>query len=109
MILAELPIPRLQREYVDADGEFVAKVDYDWEGKLVGEFDGMRKYTKDLRDGETAFEAMQREKTREDGVRRLGPMMIRWVWADLRKNRMVPMVREWVERLGIGDAGSAAS
>lgn len=109
MILAELPIPRLQREYVDADGEFVAKVDYDWEGKLVGEFDGMRKYAKDLRDGETAFEAMQREKAREDGVRRLGPMMIRWVWADLRKNRMVPMVREWVERLGIGDAGSAAS
>lgn len=109
MIVAGLPVPRLQREYFDAHGEFVAKVDYDWDGKLVGEFDGMRKYTKDLREGETAFEAMQREKTREDGVRRLGPMMIRWVWADLRTNRMVPMVREWLDRLKIRGDGSAAS
>ncbi|WP_431818226.1 hypothetical protein [Gordonia jacobaea] len=52
---------------------------------------------------------MKREKAREDGVRRLGPMVIRWVWADLRQNRMVPMVREWLERLEIGGMGSAAS
>ncbi|OBC10763.1 MULTISPECIES: type IV toxin-antitoxin system AbiEi family antitoxin domain-containing protein [Gordonia] len=107
MIVAELPVPRLQREYFDADGRFVAKVDYDWEGKLVGEFDGMRKYTKDLGDDETALDVMKREKAREDGVRRLGPMVIRWVWADLRQNRMVPMVREWLERLEIGGMGSA--
>ena len=108
MIVAELPVPRLQREYFDADGQFVAKVDYDWEGKLVGEFDGMRKYTKDLGDDETALDVMKREKAREDGVRRLGPMVIRWVWADLRKNRVVPMVREWLERLEIAGQGQAS-
>ncbi|MDL9945155.1 hypothetical protein QSJ19_06035 [Gordonia sp. ABSL11-1] len=101
IICAGLPIPRLQHEFRDARGTLIARTDYDWIGKLVAEFDGMAKYQKHLRPGETPFDVMRREKEREDALRRLGIMVIRWVWEDLRRNRVVPMVREWLERLGI--------
>lgn len=101
LICGGLPTPRLQHEFYDDKGVFVARTDYDWLGKLAAEFDGMTKYQRYLADGETAFDAMRREKEREDALRRLGVMVIRWVWEDLRRNRVVPMVREWLDRLGI--------
>ena len=101
MIEAGLPIPRLQHTFFDASGAFIARTDYDWEGLLIGEFDGMVKYQKHLRPGETPFEAVRREKEREDGLRCLGAMVIRWVWADLRAGNVVPRVSAWLERLGI--------
>ncbi|GAA1481960.1 hypothetical protein GCM10009624_24000 [Gordonia sinesedis] len=96
-----LPVPRLQYEFFDADGVFIARTDYDWDGKLAAEFDGMAKYQRHLRPGETPFDAMRREKFREDGLRRLGTMVLRWVWADLRAHRVAPMVAEWLGRLGM--------
>ncbi|MGC4961545.1 type IV toxin-antitoxin system AbiEi family antitoxin domain-containing protein [Gordonia sp. DT101] len=101
IIAAGLPVPRLQHEFFDTNGDFVGRTDYDWVGKLAAEFDGMKKYERHLRTGETPFDAMRREKEREDALRRLGVMVIRWVWADLRHHRVVPMVREWLEREGI--------
>nr|WP_237421884.1 hypothetical protein [Gordonia sp. SID5947] len=71
MIEAGLPVPRLQHEFRDADGNLVGRTDYDWSGRLVGEFDGDVKYRNHLRPGETPFDAMKREKEREDGLRRL--------------------------------------
>lgn len=99
MIDAGLPTPRLQHEFRDAVGDLVARTDYDWDGRLVGEFDGMAKYQKYLRHGETPFDAMRREKAREDALRRMGIMVIRWTWDDLEHGRVVPMVRDWLWRL----------
>lgn len=59
-------MPRLQQEFHGADGRFVARCDYTWCGRLVGEFDGMVKYQKYVRTGETPFDVVRREKARED-------------------------------------------
>lgn len=104
MIVAGIPIPTLQREFFDAHGVFIARCDYAWDELLVGEFDGLVKYRRHLRPGETPFGAMAREKQREDALRRLGLMVIRWVWDDLVHQRVVPMVLEWLRRLGIAAA-----
>ncbi len=101
MIDAGLPVDDLQREFVDDRGELVARTDFAWGDVLVGEFDGMVKYQKHLRPGETPFEAMRREKEREDALRRMGIMVIRWTWDDLVHGRVVPMVRDWLTRLGL--------
>ncbi|MFW0794334.1 hypothetical protein AAFP30_11025 [Gordonia sp. CPCC 205515] len=104
MIEAGLPIPRLQHTFFDQDGTFVARTDYDWQGRLAGEFDGMEKYQKHLRDGESPFDAMKREKEREDDLRRMGVMVVRWTWADLEAGRVVGMILEWLDLLGLAAA-----
>ncbi|MGJ0120339.1 type IV toxin-antitoxin system AbiEi family antitoxin domain-containing protein [Williamsia sp. MIQD14] len=101
MIEAGLPAARLQHTFVDGHGNDVARTDFDWSGRLVGEFDGDVKYQRYLRPGETPFDAMKREKLREDALRRLGIMVIRWTWTDLVSGRLVTMVREWLVRLDL--------
>lgn len=89
MIAAGLPVPRLQHTYRDSQG-FVGRTDYDWRDLLVGEFDGLVKYLNHRREGESIEQAVIREKQREDRLRALGIMVIRWVWADLENERVVP-------------------
>ncbi len=101
MIDAGLPVARLQHRFHDQHGDEIARTDFDWAGLLVGEFDGECKYQKYLRPGETPFDAMRREKEREDALRRAGIMVIRWTWKDLEHGRVVPMVREWLLRLSL--------
>ncbi|MEH3154364.1 MAG: type IV toxin-antitoxin system AbiEi family antitoxin domain-containing protein [Gordonia paraffinivorans] len=101
MIDAGLPVDDLQREFLGRDGELIARTDFAWRDVLVGEFDGMVKYQKHFRPGETPFEAMRREKDREDALRRMGIMVIRWTWDDLVHGRVVPMLRDWLTRLGL--------
>lgn len=101
MIVEHLPLPILQRVYLDERGEFVARCDYDWEGKLVGEFDGKVKYQKLLKPGEDVTAVVVREKRREDAVRRLGPMVERWVWTDLVRNVMIPRLTHNLQTVGI--------
>lgn len=96
IIDAGLPIPRLQHKFFDATGREVARTDYDWAGLLAAEFDGMVKYQKYLLPGESPFDAMRREKKREDDLRRLNVMVIRWTWADLENGLVADMVREWL-------------
>ncbi|MEE3850786.1 hypothetical protein VZC37_10615 [Gordonia sp. LSe1-13] len=98
LIEAGLPIPRLQHEFYDEDGRFVARTDFDWAGLLVAEFDGDVKYGKHLRPGETPFQAMKREKTREDALRRMDVMVIRWTWKDLENRVVAGQAREWLIR-----------
>ncbi|MET9201433.1 hypothetical protein [Gordonia sp. NPDC003585] len=99
MIEAGFPIARLQREFLDEDGNLVARTDFDWEGKLVGEFDGKVKYKKLLRPGEDPAEVVVREKAREDALRAMGVMVVRWIWKDLEQGLMVPRVRSWLVSL----------
>ncbi|WP_324288810.1 hypothetical protein [Gordonia bronchialis] len=37
-----------------------------------------------------------REKAREDTLRSMGIMVVRWIWADLEKGTVVDLVRKWL-------------
>lgn len=98
MIEARLPVPRLQQKFFDQGGQFVAQTDFDWDARLVAEFDGMVKYQKLLLPGESAFDAMRREKEREDALRAMGVMVIRLVWRDLERRQVASKIRYWLDR-----------
>jgi len=75
-----LPRPRLQAEIRDDSGRFVAQVDFLFEEpRIVVEFDGLVQYA-----GWHGRDALAAEKTREDRLRRLGYVVVRLKWADLR-------------------------
>jgi hypothetical protein len=80
-----VPLPILQFEIFHTNGELAGRVDWAWpKRRLLGEFDGKSKYERFLRPGETAADAVWREKQREDLLRELtGWSVIRLVWADL--------------------------
>lgn len=82
---AGLPAPILQLEVRDADGQFLGRVDFAWpEHGVFLEFDGMAKYSRYLRPGETVADAVLREKRREERiVEATGWRCIRVTWADL--------------------------
>ncbi|TWH06182.1 putative AbiEi antitoxin of type IV toxin-antitoxin system [Rhodococcus rhodochrous J45] len=77
---AGMPAPTLQKEIRTPDGQFVARVDFLWEGEgVVEEFDGMGKYD------EGGVEALRNEKRREDALRDLGFEVVRWTWTELSR------------------------
>lgn len=80
-----LPEPMLQFEVHDRDGVLIGRTDFAWPGfGTLGEFDGVTKYLRMRREGETIEEAVVREKNREDLLRELtGWLMIRLIWSDL--------------------------
>jgi hypothetical protein len=83
--LGGIPMPRLQHTFRTSDGTFVARTDFDWGGLVAGEFDGYAKYIRYLRPGETVEQAYEREKWREERLRRIGVHVVRWNWDDLTK------------------------
>lgn len=80
----KIPAPQLQFE-VWAGRRLVGRTDFAWpELRLLGEFDGLVKYGRFRRPGETVADAVVREKLREDELREVtGWRMIRFTWADL--------------------------
>jgi len=80
-----LPEPQLQFKVYDEVGRLVGITDFAWpEFGLLGEFDGRIKYGRLLKEGETASDAVVREKEREDRIREVTRwLMIRYVWRDL--------------------------
>lgn len=84
MQTAGLPSPELQVRLVDDSGRFVARPDFLWpDHGVAGEFDGKIKYLKLLRPGETTADVVLREKMREERMRDLGLIVIRWTWDEL--------------------------
>lgn len=82
--LPGIPAPRLQHRYFD--GVLVARTDFSWgDGALAGEFDGRVKYTRDAAYGDDPSDVVWREKQREDRIRDLGVVVVRWIWADLHQ------------------------
>ena len=77
-----IPAPELQHPVYDVDGTLLGTSDFRW-GRLLGEFDGMVKYGRLLRPGETAGDCVTREKVREDRMRARDHGMFRWIWVDL--------------------------
>ena len=80
-----LPIAQPQFVIEDERGRDVARLDFAWpERRKWLEFDGMQKYVKYLREGETVTEAVLREKRREEMISEVtGWRCIRITWADL--------------------------
>ncbi|MBI4900324.1 MAG: type IV toxin-antitoxin system AbiEi family antitoxin domain-containing protein [Actinobacteria bacterium] len=79
-----LPAPVLQYEVQRADGTVAGVSDWAWpDPGLLGEFDGRLKYGRLLRPGESAADAVFREKRREDELREItGWPMFRLTWSD---------------------------
>ncbi len=80
-----LPEPVLQYEVHDERGKLVGRVDFAWpEHHTFGEFDGVLKYLRLRKEGETVEEAVIREKRREDKLREItGWLVIRLIWSEL--------------------------
>ena len=79
-----LPRPTTQFVVADHDGVLVARTDLAWElHRHLAEFDGLRKYWRDLRPGEDASAAVVREKNREDRARGQLFGMSRATWNDV--------------------------
>jgi hypothetical protein len=84
ILRAGLPPPELQREFRDGWGGHVGTVDFWWEKqRLIGEFDGLVKYGRLLKPGESVADAVVAEKIREDALRDQDTRMLRWLWTDL--------------------------
>lgn len=83
----DIPAPRLQHQFLNSGGLVVGRTDFDWDGVIVGEFDGYAKYIRYLRPGETTVQAYEREKWREQRLVREGgvAVVVRWNWNDLVK------------------------
>lgn len=76
---AGLPPPQLQATILDGWGEFVGRVDFLFpERGVIGEFDGLVKYR-----GGSPETTVIKEKVREDALRALGWLVVRWTWSEL--------------------------
>lgn len=74
----------LQINVYAAEGTFLARCDAGLpEIGLLIEFDGLVKYQRMLRPGDSAADVVFREKQREDALREAGFVIIRVVWSDL--------------------------
>ncbi|WP_143965877.1 type IV toxin-antitoxin system AbiEi family antitoxin domain-containing protein [Gordonia zhaorongruii] len=98
---AGLPRPRLQHEFHDGRGRFVAQTDYDWDGRVVGEFDGYGKYEDYNCAGATPIDVVRREKKRQNRLESMQVTVIRWDWSDLENRRVVPRLRPRLVAAGL--------
>jgi hypothetical protein len=81
---AGLPPPVLQWPVTDGAGRHVGTTDFGWPDLgVVGEFDGMVKYGRLLRPGQSPGDAVVAEKYREDRLRDEGLRVVRWIWREL--------------------------
>ncbi|ALL76122.1 hypothetical protein AD006_13830 [Pseudonocardia sp. EC080610-09] len=106
-----VPAPRLQHVVRDRSGGFVGQVDFWWpEHGVVGEFDGMEKYGRSLRPGETVADAVLREKRREDALRAQPAVrtVVRWTWHDIDHfDEVTTRLRSLLEPQTLTSSGNA--
>jgi len=99
MIDAGFPAPTLQREFRCRAGRY--RCDFCWGDKLIGEFDGAVKYGRYRRPGESINAAVLREKSREDELRAIGFMVVRWTWPMLQRGEMLDVLRPWLQHVNL--------
>ena len=80
---AGLPAPSQQGEVFEPGGRRIGRVDFHFDGIVLGEFDGRVKYGRLLKPGQSPGDAVFAEKQREDALRDLGFQVVRWTWDDL--------------------------
>lgn len=78
----DLPVPRQQVEIRDDKGRFIARVDFLLADGVIGEFDGLVKYSGKFGD-KPPWQTVVEEKVREDRLRAEGYTVVRWTWKDL--------------------------
>ena len=89
---AGLPAPELQVELYDQWGNLVARVDFYWrEKRVVGESNGLAKYSGDDGIGRVLY-----EKQRSDALTELGNRVVPWGWKDLEDPKLQ---KNLIERL----------
>ncbi|MEV0295712.1 hypothetical protein [Nocardia sp. NPDC050710] len=94
MRAVRLPAPELQAHILTPDHQEVARVDFLFpELGVIGEFDGLVKYRAALRGTRSPEDVVIAEKAREDALRALGWIVIRWTWRELETPH------EWLTRL----------
>lgn len=59
--MGDIPLPRLQHQFISPAGSFLARSDFDCDGKVIGEFDGRGKYTADGQEAGASWHA-ERER-----------------------------------------------
>lgn len=85
-----LPRPTLQKSIHDPNGKLVGRSDFCWEEQqTIAEFDGMVKYGRLLKPGQSIADVIFAEKQREDALRDLGWQVVRWLWADLYRRGVI--------------------
>lgn len=96
---AGLQMPQLQTAHRLEDGSSV-RPDMEWrEAGVVGEFDGLIKYSRaQALSGQTADRVLVQEKRREEALNRAGRKVVRWTWADLKVPGRVP---GWLAAAGV--------
>ncbi|SEC34911.1 hypothetical protein [Rhodococcus koreensis] len=96
---AGLAVPSQQGEVFDPGGRRVGRVDFHFDGIVLGEFDGRVKYGRLLKPGQSPGDAVFAEKQREDALRDLGYQVVRWTWDDLESpSQAVDRVRRAIAR-----------
>nr|WP_256979979.1 endonuclease domain-containing protein [Rhodococcus sp. 15-1154-1] len=91
--------PELQVDLYTKGGTFLARVDFLLaQYGVIIEFDGMVKYSKYLKPGQTPAAAVVAEKKREDALRAHGWIVLRLTWSDLgNPDRPVSKLRASIE------------
>jgi very-short-patch-repair endonuclease len=79
--------PELQHDIRDAEGKFVARVDFWWARyRVAGEADGLLKYDADSG-------ALRREKLRQEAIEQTGVRVVRWTWDEITRTPHVVVER----------------
>ncbi|MFF2111971.1 hypothetical protein [Rhodococcus koreensis] len=94
-----LAVPSQQGEVFDPGGRRVGRVDFHFDGIVLGEFDGRVKYGRLLKPGQSPGDAVFAEKQREDALRDLGYQVVRWTREELESpSQAVDRVRRAIAR-----------
>lgn len=99
----EVPRPQWQVEIFDETGFFCGRVDSWWPEGLAGEADGRAKYTlaaaeRGEADAAGLSDVLDRERQREQAIRRAGAEIVRWGSQDLFHERLMENLARHLQR-----------
>lgn len=109
-VRAGLPPAEENVELFDEFGGFLARPDFLWRAwRIIGESDGLEKYTLGGEDKASVKTAVGQEKAREERLRAAGWMIIRWMWRDLDDPRgLIRRIQAAMRRQEAAGFGPAA-
>ncbi|WP_344716981.1 type IV toxin-antitoxin system AbiEi family antitoxin domain-containing protein [Gordonia defluvii] len=101
LLAARLPRPRLKHPLLDVCGEVLAEPDMDWDGSILGEFDGAARFGRVRVPGDSPLSAAWRAIARDDRLGRMGIRVLRFTWTDLERRDVALPCRYWLRRVGL--------